>query len=92
MSEKRFILSVNEDAPKTLDIIDIVADKTYNFVNDVVSMNQAKQLVELLNEQQATITELKKDLKTVIDSYDCERIGYCHKGEYCKKWSLNNDR
>ena len=51
-----------------------------------------EMIVDLLNEQQATITALKKDLKTVIDSYDCERIGYCHKGEYCKKWSLNNDR
>lgn len=60
MSEKRFILSVNEDAPNTLDIIDIVADKTYNFVNDVVSMNQAKQLVDLLNELSEENEQLEK--------------------------------
>ena len=60
MSEKRFILSVNEDAPNTLDIIDTVADKTYNFVNDVVSMNQAKQLVVLLNEQQSDLNYLAR--------------------------------
>lgn len=47
---------------------------------------------EMNGDQQSTIESLKKDLKTVIDSYDCERIGYCHKGEYCKKWGLNNDR
>ena len=55
-------------------------------------IDSKKELIEKIGEQQATITELKKDLKTVIDNYNCERIGYCHKGEYCKKWSLNNDR
>ena len=53
---------------------------------------RCKQLEKEIGDQQDTIESLKKDLKTVIDSYDCERIGYCHKGEYCKKWGLNNDR
>lgn len=77
MSEKRFILSVNEDAPNTLDIIDIVADKTYNFVNDVVSMNQAKQLVDCLNEQQDQISYWKhkvNGLLWILSQFDEEKV------------------
>ena len=90
MSEKRFFKS-----KFTEHIIDKELDKCYP-IRDVDGVDE---FVDCLNEQQATISALKeeneqlrKDLKTVIDSYDCERIGYCHKGEYCKKWSLNNDR
>lgn len=69
MSEKRFILSVNEDAPNTLDIIDVVANKTYNFENDVVLINQAKQLVDFLNEQQTIILNLKLRLEKINGGY-----------------------
>ena len=92
MSEKRF--TVISEKIGRFHNISVQTDKieyllTGGFDND---SEMIKEIVDLLNELQATITELKKDLKTVIDNYNCERIGYCHKGEYCKKWSLNNDR
>ena len=89
MSEKRFTIKPQDDY---WAVVDNYNEDKVCIINGIHTEIEAIWLCDFMNEQQGTITELKKDLKTVIDSYDCERIGYCHKGEYCKKWSLNNDR
>ena len=89
MSEKRFTIKPQDDY---WAVVDNHNEDKVCIINGIHTEIEAIWLCDFMNEQQGTITELKKDLKTVIDSYDCERIGYCHKGEYCKKWSLNNDR
>jgi len=72
MSEERFCVSINEDDTSTLDIIDKQQDKCYNFVNDVVSLNQAKQVVDLLNSLNETVR--RKDITIQILTENIEKL------------------
>jgi hypothetical protein len=107
-SEKRFsvLYGLEDESPMDWSIIDNETNSIINPMNGTAIVDLLNYQAQIIKEQHDEIIDwtkkyvelkkeneqLRKDLKTVIDSYDCERIGYCHKGEYCKKWSLNNDR
>ena len=61
MSEKRFKLNINTDDDSNIDIIDFQTDKTYSFVNDVITLHEVKEIVALLNELATKCNQLSDE-------------------------------
>ena len=70
MSEKRFIFYEYDDGTETIE--DTEENEYYHFSNELVGLlntmsDEIEEVVHKLNEQQATINELRKKLKKYED-------------------------
>ena len=68
MSEKRFIFYEYDDGTETIE--DTEENEYYHFSNELVGLlntmsDEIEEVVHKLNEQQATINELRKKLKNM---------------------------
>lgn len=79
------------------DIEEMAQDEYYNYLYDH-SMD-GHEVVDMMNRQEDTINELKRDLKTVLDKYECATIArencetadsYKHDEILCEKWELDD--